>query len=573
MWIGGQSRWYKFKVEPNSKVKVTLTTLPISTLPCTKISRRCTTRSSAPMDNTNLAELGAEFAGDAFNPDALGPDAFNSAAYSAEGFSAEGFSAEGFSAEVYSAEGFSAEGFSAEGFSAEGFSAEGFSAEGFSAEGFSAEGFSAEGFSAEGFSAEGFSAEGFSSAPLRSLLGVSAYNGTTQEAIAVNTWNNDGEFYVRVRGRNGAFDLNQPFRLTVTKQSGRCQANADLAQPVGQTLAAVAGDFSSIILIDAQRMSRSYGLDAVAALRSKLELLAASPSVEGVIVDVSADARVAAANAQADANVECPYLKNLVAQAIKAIVDDYRQLNPGLAYVVIVGNDEAIPFVRYPDSALLAPESNYFPPTRDNTSSQAALRLGYVLGQDAYGASTLISYKTNEFPLPDLAVGRLVEGAGSVGNLGQIAAVVDAYLAAENGIVPAPSCALVTGYDFLADAAESIQSELVTGLTPIAGGVAPQVDALITPYDVSPQAPTLAEGGSVWTAADLGHLLLYNRYDLIFLAATQRRQRTGRRLSHAADDCGAGQFRRGHDQCPDLQRRLPLRLQPGRRSWRRWRHE
>ena len=38
--------------------------------------------------------------------------------------------------------------------------------------------------------------------------------------------------------------------------------------------------------------------------------------------------------------------------------------NPGLAYVVIVGGDNAIPFFRYADEALLGPESGFIPPVQ-----------------------------------------------------------------------------------------------------------------------------------------------------------------------------------------------------------------
>ena len=61
---------------------------------------------------------------------------------------------------------------------------------------------------------------------------------------------------------------------------------------------------------------------------------------------------------------------------------------PGLAYVVIVGGDNVIPFFRYADEALLGPESGFIPPVLDTSASDASLRLNYVLSQDAYGAKT-----------------------------------------------------------------------------------------------------------------------------------------------------------------------------------------
>ena len=75
----------------------------------------------------------------------------------------------------------------------------------------------------------------------------------------------------------------------------------------------------------------------------------------------------------------------------------------------------------------------------------------YVLGQDAYGASTELSLRAGTFPVPDLAVGRLVETAEEASGM------IDAYLATASGVVATPTTSLVTGYDFLEDAANSVK--------------------------------------------------------------------------------------------------------------------
>ena len=205
-------------------------------------------------------------------------------------------------------------------------------------------------------------------------------------------------------GATAYFNVDAPFNLSVRMDAGGCTTALDGNLP-GTGLSGVAPGPKSIILVDSARMQ----LDA--ALLNDLNALATRPEVNGVIVDVNNDPQVAAANAASDANVTCPYAKNVVALEIKDIVDAYRgdaQPSP-LEYVVIVGNDDVIPFFRYPDKALLGPESNYVPPVQDFTASQASLRLGYVLSQDAYGAAIGLSLNATEFPIPLLAVGRLVE--------------------------------------------------------------------------------------------------------------------------------------------------------------------
>ena len=220
-----------------------------------------------------------------------------------------------------------------------------------------------------------------------------------------------------------------------------------------------------------------------------------------------------AANQRADQYYSCPYGKNVVAESIKTIVDAYSDINP-LEYVVIVGGDNMIPFFRYPDNALLGPESDYFPPVLDSTASQAGLRLNYVLSQDGYGASEFLSLNGTEFPVPDLAVGRLVETPGDI--LKQL----DAYFQTTNGVAPAPQAALITGYDFMDDVAQAVKGELTTAL-----GVGKVVDSLITPFGVSPLDP------QAWTAFQLDQKLQSRRYDLVFLGGISRRTMRWRRTS------------------------------------------
>jgi hypothetical protein len=330
------------------------------------------------------------------------------------------------------------------------------------------------------------------------LLAVSAFEGTASEGIILNTWNNTGEFYMRVRGRNGAFNLAAPFHIEVWRIPGDCGGipplpNTDPLAPVGNP--------KTLILTDLSRWNRIEGTDdEKTELWNLLNNLADHPAVQGKLTDVSEDPRVNSANGQADANPECPYAKNLVAQAIKDIIDGYRtQPDSNLEYVVIVGGDEIIPFPRHPDNALLANEMNYVPPVKDNTTSQASLKLGYVLSQDAYGSKYDISLNNSTFPIPELAVGRLVETASDMNT------VLDAYLNGTNGGVVMPQTSLVTGYDFLEDAALAIQVELEAGTQNPA-------DTLIAERDLSPADPV------AWTADDLRGLLLGDRHDLVFLA-------------------------------------------------------
>ena len=307
-------------------------------------------------------------------------------------------------------------------------------------------------FSPSVFSADEL-AKAFSGAQTRSIIGVSATPGTGDELVVVNTWSNTGEFYVRVAGRAGAYTTDGQFSINVAKDETSCAAVTDTI--LTARTAATAGGFKTVILTDSSKVALDAALDGGGTLRGKLAAFAARTEVAGVIVDVGLDGRVNDLKAQAAANAACPFATNLVAEEIKGIVDSYRPGNPDLKYVVIAGNDAAIPFFRYPDQSLLGQESGYVPPVKSDSASEASLRTDHVLSQDAYGSGTRVSLRTSGFPVPGLAVGRLVETPA------EMAGLIDAYTGTD-GVV-APTSSLVTGYDFLEDAANAVKTELAAG--------------------------------------------------------------------------------------------------------------
>ena len=152
------------------------------------------------------------------------------------------------------------------------------------------------------------------------------------------------------------------------------------------------------------------------------------------------------------------------------------------------------------------------PPVIDTSASQASLRLNNVLGQDAYGALTDLTVKGATLPVPDVAVGRLVETPS------EITGMVDDYLGLVGGKLPTPTSSLVTGYDFLTSAADAVHSDFSAGL---GTGAGVRKDQLITNQGVPPTTTTGPGGPSrttSWTATDLSNVLFGSHHDLIFLA-------------------------------------------------------
>ncbi len=483
----GQSRWYKFAITPGSQLSLDLTQLPADydLLLFRDISRTYAALTS-PSDLTQVTAessgKGQQFSGKGQAFSGKGQQ-FSDAVFSGKGqqFSGKGqqFSGDlGFSGDVFSGKG-----------------------QQFSGDAFAGTG---QRFSpvVDAGTGQRFSPEAYSGAQARSLVGFSLNTGLTPEAIAGNTWNNTGYYYVRVSGNSGAFAAATPFSLHRTQTGNVCQgvltyANEPLPTPT-------ATGIRTVILTDPGRIAGSQAeKDALAA---KLQALAARPEVAGTIVDLSQIARIAHLNVQADGpKVGCPYAKNLVAMALRDVVESYRgPANPDLAYVVIVGGDGTIPFFRYPDTADLAPESGYIPPVQPGSASDASLQLNYVLSQDAYGAARQLALGVDSFPVPNLAVGRLVETAA------EASGVIDAYLSGTaNGVVPTPTSSLTTGYDFMADAADDVAGSFASG---IGTGAGTRRDTLIAANGIAVTDP------GAWNADALRAAILGTRHDLIFLA-------------------------------------------------------
>lgn len=321
----------------------------------------------------------------------------------------------------------------------------------------------------------------------------------TVHTIDRNTYNLLEDVYVRVVG---PFDPANPFTLKVTVEGGVCSAIQAVPNSIPSTANPPAGAHKSLLLTDSSRL---LGAPAeVAAALQKLQELAGRPEVAGVVIDLAAPIyeRVAWANDQADQNLACPTAKNLVANEIKRVIDSYRAANSSggettLEYIVLAGGADVIPFFQIPDVAGLANEKEYVPPVKPSTASEAGLNVGLVQSQDGYGAAAEIARGDHTLAVPDLAVGRLVESAND------IVTVVDAYIAT-NGVV-VPNSALVTGYDFVGDAARAINIEADAGTNSTS-------ELLIQDPGFPPSDP------SAWSADDIRAKLFTGNHDLVVLS-------------------------------------------------------
>jgi CSLREA domain-containing protein len=501
--LSGEARWYKVPISPGGSVQLNLTNLPADYNLALFSDISQAQASLAASSTSDLQTLSTELPGSSFSPSEFSPSEFSPSEFSPSEFSPSEFSPSEFSPSEFSPSEFSPSEFSPSEFSPSEFSPSVISPSEFSPSEFSPSEFSPSEFSP---STTVTDEQNYEDAQIQSLLAVSDNGGGADQTISADTWNNTGYFYIRVTGANGAYDPGAKFSLGVQVNSGTCAGVSPSSAPLFSSSFNVPGSsYKTLILTDESRMTDDGELSQ---MENDLPTFAGLPSVDGTIVDVGADSpQVSALQKQADANTDCPYAENLVADSIRNVVLAARAANPGLKYVVVIGDDHVIPFFRYPDTAGIGPESGYVPPVVNTSPSFASLESDDFLSEDAYGASTLLNEDGVQVPVPDLPVGRLVETPTEIDGM------LQAYMSLSGGVVATPTSSLVTGYDFMTAGANAVESDFSSGL-----GSSATNDTLITNDGVAP-SDTGAPPDHSWTASQLETALLSKRHDLIYLGA------------------------------------------------------
>ena len=302
----------------------------------------------------DLEQLSAEFAADVFSPSAFSPSAFSPGV---------------FSPSVVQPVGFSPSAFSPSAFSPSAFSPSAFSPSRFIARRRSARRRSRRRRSRPSRLQPGAA---YASAQIRSLIAVSASDGTANESITRDTWDNTGSFYVRVNGATAPSTPDAPFTSRVTADAGtlrrrRRRSRSRASAPAGCRPLADRHPHRPRAQMDGRRRQER---DA----RRRWRHSPRGPRSRRRRRSRRENPRVAGLNAQADAHASCPSAKNLVAEAIKDIVDSYRPEHPGLQYVVARRQRRRRPVLPLSRPAGLGPESDYVPPVLDTSASQASLR-------------------------------------------------------------------------------------------------------------------------------------------------------------------------------------------------------
>ncbi|MFQ5858278.1 MAG: hypothetical protein ACE5LU_21960, partial [Anaerolineae bacterium] len=344
----------------------------------------------------------------------------------------------------------------------------------------------------------------------RPVRAISARSDLASESIEVDVLQQPGWYYVLVKGYNGAYsmgvrqvgeqirsrmnlqsDLPRPYTLQIEidppTDSRRCAV--ELPHPPGVIIARwIASETpETLILVNKRRMDAYYGGGPGLAeqLLAEIRALASHPIVNGVIEPVENDPEVSTAYNAWDADACSPEAANRVTEAIKDQMNEVLEIFPTIRQVLIVGNDDIIPFHRVVDEVKVASESEYVSQVDANPDSPfySSLEQGYVLTDDFYVDDEPLAWRGRRLYVPDRPIGRLVESPEEMIDAIEIFLQSDGRLSLQTGFV--------LGYDFSAGSSNRIADILRSaGIT---------VDSMTT---------------TQWTGSDLRDSLLDTHHDV-----------------------------------------------------------
>jgi hypothetical protein len=285
------------------------------------------------------------------------------------------------------------------------------------------------------------------------VLGVSDNRGLADEEVTfVVPEDSDGSIRIQISSFDGAYS-NEPWMLRV-EESEPIELPAGCKTPPlgagGTTMAmpATVGG-STLYLFNSKRYGDLYGADNQADAWSRLQTMAArTDEAGGTVIPIDAIPTVAPALSAWEAEPCSPGRTNDAVRALGKYLDT---IAAPYKYIVLVGDWTVVPTGLILDNTLFANERDYASTFfgAENTQYLSSYALGYMPSDDPYGDT---SYSGFGPYVPEVAVGRLVEKPA------EIEAQLDQYLA-RNGAID-PATALVTGYDFLQDGAQSISTGL-----------------------------------------------------------------------------------------------------------------
>lgn len=315
-----------------------------------------------------------------------------------------------------------------------------------------------------------------------SVVGYSANRGLDGETVLARIDQPGTKLYAIVVGANGAYSAD-PFRLDVEGSTTITAAALNSTNPTTKT-AILSGPTcaprtiasvlpaatpsvvntvltapTTLFVTNQARLKDLNPADNWNGFVSSVQTLAGRGDVNGKIISV--DSAPYAAWDNAPCSIEAA---NAVSDAVRARIQAELLANPTIQYVVILGDDDVVPFQRVPDQVSIGNERSYLSSSflKQGTPLYASVAGGYNLTDDCNVDAQPTPWQGRELCIPDKVVSRMVETPTEIA--GQARAFI-----ASNGLLDGATekTGVVSGYDFFTDGSAAVADALDHFLAPV----------------------------------------------------------------------------------------------------------
>ena len=217
----GKSLWYKFHVDPGAQITVDLKNLPADyDVFLFKDIKKAYDAQATLANSKDLTKLSAEFA--AVN---VAPRAMRRRAMRRRGTRLRLTPRRRMHPRAMRRRRTHPYGYAPQAYAPQGYAPQGYAPQGYAPQGYAPQAYAPAGLRPPGVRAEHLRAAGVCQRPgddaLRSRRPGRQWLGDD----LANSWNNTGDFYIRVSGKNGAFSADAPFSLSVTSRAASARAS------------------------------------------------------------------------------------------------------------------------------------------------------------------------------------------------------------------------------------------------------------------------------------------------------------------------------------------------------------
>ena len=295
------------------------------------------------------------------------------------------------------------------------------------------------------------------SAGICGVVGFSANRGLTEEVLLANVDTSGTRLFVVVVGANGAFSP-EPYVLRIETSQPLDMASiltkmlySAYTPPVtdwvdtGDMIIHDTSDPITLFVTQRERIIGRYGPEEWAALESTFVNLAENTDIAGKIISVPISKYM-----DWDSDYSSVDEANNVVFEIRSIINEQLAEHDNIQYVVILGNDDIVPFHRDPDITSIGNERQYAMTSfmRPGSPLFYSLLGGYILTDDYLVDELPIMWQGRPSYVPDISVARLVEKPE------EMVEAAEAFIDSEGQLTL--DTALVTGYDFFNDGAQAV---------------------------------------------------------------------------------------------------------------------